>query len=382
MVEEAAALYADLQTSLRRTAAMRDANRTASTGTGRAKHATEAPFQAPPPADSFSLDAVGTPECPISFVAGGDNCSVADAAQSTRLQPRENEPWRTYSELMYSGAFPRDLLDKYLGFASQYEMGMKVGMLSGTGPSCCGNQLMSFTSHGFGFGLLQHGLVERYLLMLYTAAQHGCTRGTWVCGESSSIDRDINTVDYATPAQLTVPLLLKWALLYDEPMNRTLWVTPAAPREWLQPNSNRTIHVRNGRSRYGRVSIHVTVTHAPAAAHSQQSQPLTVSMNVSVHSGQFYSVPPGGLSFRVRVPATMSPVANDARRSDGGGRVGGGDAGGGNAELPRISAVSVGGAQLPASCLAADDDAVNIPAAMLTRGGMVVALQSIIIYLK
>lgn len=113
---------------------------------------------------------------------------------------------------MYSGAFPADLTLKYLQFASNFEKGMKVGMLSGTGPSCCGNQLMSFTSHGFGAGLLQHGLVDRYLLMLYTASQHGCTRGTWVCGESSSIDRNQSTVDYATPAQLTVPLLLKWAM--------------------------------------------------------------------------------------------------------------------------------------------------------------------------
>lgn len=270
----------------------------------------------------LTLDAAASPPvCPISFVAGGNNCSVADASQSTHLQPRENEPWRTYSELMYSGAFPADLTLKYLQFASNFEKGMKVGMLSGTGPSCCGNQLMSFTSHGFGAGLLQHGLVDRYLLMLYTASQHGCTRGTWVCGESSSIDRNQSTVDYATPAQLTVPLLLKWAMyetlsrrhlvdlrgdtdggcqdpvtalqrgrvvpppyqclllgwgvgkqaassklpsvyaevrdllmtshrLYDEPMNKTLWITPAAPREWLLPNSNRTIEVNDGPSRY------------------------------------------------------------------------------------------------------------------------------------
>jgi hypothetical protein len=356
MVTEAQSLYNDLQTSLRRTAAA---------AVGAPSSLVASPASADGAAGGAATATGLTPSCPISFVAGGTNCSVADPSQSTHLQSRENEPWRTYAELMYSGTFPRELTEKYLSFASKYEMGMKVGMLAGTGPSCCGKQLMTFTSHGYGFGLLQHGLVARYLLLLYTATQHACTRGTWVCGESSSIDRNENTIDYATPAQLTVPLLLKWALLFDEPVNRTLWVTPAAPREWLAPNLS--INLANGPSRYGRITLAVNVP-----------QPLKVHINITIRSGSagagagagegagvdalaFRTVPTGGVAMRVRVPTP---------------------AGAPFTPTPRIRTVTVGGVRLPQRLLTPEDDVVRIPATMLVSSSMLTDLQSIVVTLK
>eukprot|EP01051_Picozoa_sp_SAG22_P012453 SAG22_NODE_1296_length_4822_cov_3.066271_6_plen_102_part_00 len=73
MLADAVALLPDLQTALARTAAI-------------ARRA-------------------GGP-CPFAFVAGGNSCTVADETQPPDLRPRENEPWRTYSELMYSGVLP------------------------------------------------------------------------------------------------------------------------------------------------------------------------------------------------------------------------------------------------------------------------------------
>jgi len=96
---------------------------------------------------------------------------------------------------MYSGTLPTDLAALYLAYAGHHDKAMKVGMLSGTGPSCCGLQLMTFTSHGFGFGLLQIGDIDRYLLHMYTAAKHSCTRGT--CTDSS---RDTRSLDAPSTA--------------------------------------------------------------------------------------------------------------------------------------------------------------------------------------
>lgn len=91
--------------------------------------------------------------CSFSFVAGGSSCSVADGTQSSALQARENEPWRSYSELVYSGALPEAFTAEYLEFAANHDKSMKGGMLSGTGPSCSGPQLQTFTFHNFGVGL-------------------------------------------------------------------------------------------------------------------------------------------------------------------------------------------------------------------------------------
>ena len=44
---------------------------------------------------------------------------------------------------------------------------------------CFGNVAQTFTSHGWGFGLLQHDLVEAFLLNMFSFSAHGYTRGTW-----------------------------------------------------------------------------------------------------------------------------------------------------------------------------------------------------------
>ena len=145
--------------------------------------------------------------CPFAFVAGGSSCTVADASQSMKLQPRENEPWRTYSELMYStcsgnashlfrkkaefclgfggidlfcsnrviytlklqfepqsdhthmftgagSVLPLNLTLAYLKYAEANDKAMKLGVLSGSGSSAGGPQLQTFTIQGFGHGLL------------------------------------------------------------------------------------------------------------------------------------------------------------------------------------------------------------------------------------
>ena len=92
MQQEAAALLEDVKTALERTIAI----------------------------------AAGTPgPCPFSFVAGGDSCTVADATQSRALQSRESEPWRTYSELMYSSVLNRTQVLSYLDYAEQNDQSMK-----------------------------------------------------------------------------------------------------------------------------------------------------------------------------------------------------------------------------------------------------------------
>lgn len=119
----------------------------------------------------------------------------------------------------------------------------------------------------------------------------------------------------------------------------------------------------------------------------QHAPPLIANINITVHSGKFSTVPPGGLSFRVRVPppaasggeagAGVRTVA--ASGSEGAGRGGGGGGVEETETLPRIRTVSVGGRELPASLITPEDDAVHIPAAMLLEDGVVAALQSVVV---
>lgn len=84
------------------------------------------------------------------------------------------EPWRTYSEALYSGAIEPAVIRELLAW-HQTQTGngvkgsrLKLGVLSGCGGDVsCGDSLETFTIHGWGYGLLQADLIEPYLLQYF-----------------------------------------------------------------------------------------------------------------------------------------------------------------------------------------------------------------------
>ena len=161
------------------------------------------------------------------YVAGVKECGMISPEASNR----DSEPWRTYSELMYSGAVD-DATIREIHAWHQTQQGshvtgsrLKLGVLSGCGGDVhCGDQLETFTIHGWGYGLLQADLVEPFLLQFYALSAHAYTRGTWIAPESTPIDRTKASPPFATPSGLTVPILLKWALVYEHPTTRAVWI--------------------------------------------------------------------------------------------------------------------------------------------------------------
>jgi hypothetical protein len=91
--------------------------------------------------------------------------------------------------------------------------------------------LINFVS-GLAYGLLQHDMIERFLLHFFAVSAHGYTRGTWTTPESSNLaDRDEPTIPYASTGIHAVPIYLKWMLVFEEPETRTLWLGKATPRD-------------------------------------------------------------------------------------------------------------------------------------------------------
>ena len=117
------------------------------------------------------------------YVAGVPECGMLPHAPSNR----DSEPWRTYSEAMYSGALTNATLLEILEW-HQTQQGagvrgsrLKLGVLSGCGGDVhCGDSLETFTVHGWGYGLLQADAIEAFLLNLYALSSHAYTRGTFI----------------------------------------------------------------------------------------------------------------------------------------------------------------------------------------------------------
>ena len=98
-------------------------------------------------------------------------------------------------------------------------------------------ELAGFLSYGHAYGLLQYDFVRDYLLELYSLSAHQYTRGTWTAPETRRIDPTLTAAPYCVPAQLSVPLLVRWMLAFEDPNSHTLWFCKATPREWLRDGS-------------------------------------------------------------------------------------------------------------------------------------------------
>ncbi len=193
--------------------------------------------------------------------------------------------------MMYSGVLTDQDVDDIVTFSRYRNMSMKLGMLAGTGGSCCGRQLMTFTSHGFAWGLLQHDRVTDFIMMLYSAANHAYSRGFWTAPESSSIDRHDVSVAYCSPSQGIVPLMLRWMLLFEDPHRQTVWIGKAIPRTFLEDGES--VEVSNTTVSYGSVSFKYQ---------SELSQSRAISIQLQVSLQHF---PLKGMFLRVRPPGKL-----------------------------------------------------------------------------
>ena len=153
-----------------------------------------------------------------------------------------------------------------------------------------------------GNGLLQHDMVERFLLYFFTQSAHANTRGTWTTPESASIDRTHGAISFSAAGVNNVPLCIKWMHVFEEPETHTLWLAKATPRDWLAPGEAPLV-IKRATTRYGRVSFSLTVSTAAETAEDTGGSPkLVVRANLTVPAGFAEAGPAGGLRLRLRAP--------------------------------------------------------------------------------
>ena len=152
--------------------------------------------------------------------------------------------YRAYMEMLYSGNLTREQAEAIVRYrAAHHDVILGI-------PTCYGydtHEVAGFLSYGHAFGLLQFDFVRDYLLTLYSLEAHHYTRGTWTAPETRPLDPKQFAAPYCTPAQMTVPLMLRWMLVFEDPASPVIWLAKATPRDWLE--DGQTIAVRNGRSR-------------------------------------------------------------------------------------------------------------------------------------
>ena len=166
-----------------------------------------------------------------------------------RSCPEAFDENRVWSEMLYSGTLDRDTVEAILGAAATHG-DSTLGIF--------GNRklVVAFTACGEAHGMIQHDLIREFLLLYYAHAFHLHTRGTWTAFECVDMDRDrAEHLPYCAPAQLTIPILTKWMLVFEDPVTFHVWLAKAVPRRWLK--SGARVRVAASPTRWGPVSYEI-----------------------------------------------------------------------------------------------------------------------------
>lgn len=174
-------------------------------------------------------------------------------AEAHEKKQRTEQGWahRVYAEMLHADVLPDDLAQTVIDGVRGHG-GTCIGVVANIAPANeTSRSQLGFISYGYAQQLLRSDRIEEYLLFLHSHRYHSHTPGTWVAGEVSDIDGGLPL--YCIPAQLTIPKLVRWMLVFEASDDEVLYLGRAIPRDWL--GSGETIAISGAPTRWGRVDL-------------------------------------------------------------------------------------------------------------------------------
>jgi hypothetical protein len=188
----------------------------------------------------------------------GAKLMFREAMAAERPSPQQ-WPHRLYAELVHADVLPANIANMVCDTMRAYGA-TTLGVVANVSPARAGSRsILGFISYGYAYELLRLDRIEEYLLFLYSHRYHDHTRGSWVAGEVSGITG--GRAIFCVPAQQTIPILVKWALVLDDPDEERIYFAKAVPRVWLA--SGKPIRISQAPTRWGRASL--DMIYRPAA---------------------------------------------------------------------------------------------------------------------
>ncbi len=169
---------------------------------------------------------------------------------------------RGYIELLHADVLPDEMANTVIDCMRSYGA-MTLGVVANVQPPNPESRgILGFISYGYAQQLLRLDRIEEYILFLYSHRYHDHSRGSWTAGEVSGING--GGALFCIPAQQTIPILVKWMLVFEEPDREILHLGRALPREWV--GSGKEIRIEQAPTRWGRVDYSIISSQGQAAA--------------------------------------------------------------------------------------------------------------------
>jgi hypothetical protein len=177
--------------------------------------------------------------------------------------PSEQQwPHRCYAELLHPDVLEDEQANRVIDCMRAYGA-TTVGVVANVGRfNPHDRAILGFISYGYAAMLLRLGRIEEYILFVYAHRYHDHSRGSWTAGEVSGITG--GGVIFCIPAQLTIPTLVRWMLVFEEQNEDRLHLGRALPRAWV--GSGKRIAIEEAPTRWGRVSYELKPYGANALA--------------------------------------------------------------------------------------------------------------------
>lgn len=160
---------------------------------------------------------------------------------------------RCYAELLQAGVLTPEQSGIVIDCMRAYGATTLGVVANVERPHPNGRDILGFISYGYAMALLQLDRIEEYLLFLYSHRYHDHSRGSWTAGEVSGITGD--GALFCIPAQQTIPLLVRWMLVFEDPDADRLYFGRALPRRWLA--QDKPVGIEQAPTRWGRVDYHM-----------------------------------------------------------------------------------------------------------------------------
>jgi hypothetical protein len=180
----------------------------------------------------------------------GANETFWESMQKEHPSPQQ-WPHRAYAELLQADVLPPEMTNLIVNCMQAYGAST-LGVLANVEPPHAeGRDILGFISYGYAQALLRMDRIEEFLLFLYSHRFHDHTRGSWTAGEVAGIDGD-NAL-FCIPAQLTIPMLVRWMLALEDSDEDRLYLAKGLPREWVI--SGKEIGIQSAPTRFGCVNF-------------------------------------------------------------------------------------------------------------------------------
>lgn len=166
---------------------------------------------------------------------------------------RNEQGWshRVYCELLQADVLPDELANLTIDCVRAHG-GTVMGVVANfSAANDTHRDLLGFITYGYAQQLLRLDRIEEYLLFLYAHRHHAHTPGSWVAAEVAGITGGLPL--FCIPAQLTIPLLVRWMLVFEESDAERLHLGRALPRDWI--GSGKPIAIVGAPTRWGRVTF-------------------------------------------------------------------------------------------------------------------------------